>query len=129
MFFRRLVVHYRGISKRIRNIAGLDIAFTRFHGKAPGLFAEGKYTRGWNTFLTKSENTAEVMHGRVQYVFMSDGIEHGTPVAKWNGQATMADGFWDKNIVGHVQKHGHGKYSIQWLPEYVEGLMVEDCEV
>ena len=102
--------YYRMISRRTRTVAGITVAFSNFHGKAPGLFSDSN--RAWNTFCTKARTNADLMKAAgIEHVVMAQTItdmaemaEEGVPVARWNGQTKMHDGFWDNNIIGHFRK-------------------------
>jgi len=108
-------VYYSSISKRTKNIDGIEVAFTNFYGKAPSVFAEN--TRRWNTFLTRAENTADEMKGKVKYAIAAKDTaeirEYGyCDLYKWSGEYLLHDNFKDKNWCGAVFYIGYGKYEI-----------------
>lgn len=110
-------IYYSGISKRTYTVDGMTFAFSNFFGKEPPMFMfmedarERRWKGNWDRFCTRAENTAEDMKGTVDYVVYAGKTTDldGTCIAKWDGQALLHDGFWDKYAIGNIVKVG-GRY-------------------
>lgn len=110
-------IYYSSISKRKKNIDGIEVAFMNFYGKAPSIFAES--TRHWDAFTTRAANTADKMKDTVKYVM---GAKDAAEIRKygycdlydWFGEYLLHDNFKDKNWCGAVFYLGRGKYEIRF---------------
>lgn len=107
-------VYYSSISKRTKEIDGVEIAFTNFYGKAPPYFRESP---SWDRFCTRADNTAREMRGKVEYVTTahpvgSMGKYDEFAVARWDGHYLLHDGFWDDNHVGVIRKV-NGRWTLE----------------
>lgn len=103
-------IYYSSISKRTHKTSdGITFSFSNFYGKDPSMFSKSK---SWNSFATRALNTSAEMKERgIRFVVNAKNItemnEHGqVSIAKWDGQALLHDGFWDNNIIGHLEKRG-----------------------
>ena len=104
-------IYYSAISKRTKTIDGIKVAFKNFYGKRPIMWYNDTPNREWNSFCTRAESTAKEMKDVVKYVMSAKDVSVITkcgyvPIAKWDGDIFLHDGFWDDKTVGIVYKSG-----------------------
>lgn len=118
-------IYYSAISRRTTNIQGIEIAYTCFHGKAPGMFSGTN--RFWEAFCTRAENTREWMLEQRPYITLVTDAQPGQlaqstehALARWRGEYLLDDAFWEQNTVARILRAGRGRYRITWLDKVFE---------